>query len=80
MSCKTCCDRGFYLSRRCRERVCAHPKGPRPMDCPERPCKCDSGSPHRKELRARIRRQQIVHDSPYMTSKEQKALFSKDDP
>jgi hypothetical protein len=73
-------NQGFYLSRRCREQVCAHPKSSRPMDCPKRPCECDFGKPHRKKLKARVSRQEILHNSPYMTAKEQRALFARDDP
>jgi hypothetical protein len=50
------------------------------MDCPKRPCECGPGAPHRKELSARIRRQEILHNSPYMTAKEQTALLVGDDP
>jgi len=56
-TCGACEDQGFYLDRRCKEKVCAHPGATYPMDCPERPCKCKAGAPYRKVMRARIDKQ-----------------------
>jgi len=49
------------------------------MDCPQRPCKCDLGDPHQKALKVRIRNQEIMHNSPYMTSGKLGAFVIDDD-
>ena len=63
MTCGKCDGQGFYIDRRCGQGVCAHPKANiSPMDCPQRPCVCSSGSSYRKELMARIDRQNAMFD------------------
>lgn len=71
MACVKCGGQGFYLDRRCGKGSCYHPKANiSPMACPERPCTCKAGRPHRDALRARIKRQEAMINQPPLTASQ----------